>query len=94
MCSKSIAVGAVIAAVSFLVASFPVEAQERARTRITIQKRSYLDAGTIVKPGTARYHDYAFPLQSRFPSYGPFSEGSIQGSRLPLLRMLEGHAGF
>jgi len=41
------------------------------RTRIIIQKRSYLDAGTSVKPGTARYTNYLLPLDSRFMNYGP-----------------------
>ena len=31
----------------------------RARTRIIIQKRSYLDPGTEVLPGTEHNHDYA-----------------------------------
>jgi hypothetical protein len=56
-------------------ASLPAEAQgDRARTRITIKKRSYLDAGTTVKPGSARYHDYAYPLRSLYPTYGPFAD--------------------
>ena len=32
----------------------------RTRTRIIIQKRSYLDPGTEVMPGDRRDHDYAF----------------------------------
>ena len=77
----------------FLLASFPVEAQDRSRTRITIQKRSYLDAGTMVKPGSGdrRYHDYAFPPDREFPSYGPYmaGSGSYGASRGPLLRIFE-----
>ena len=85
-------VTAVATALALLVASFPVEAQERARTRITIQKRSYLDPGTVVKPGTARYHDYANPNYARFPSYGPYAagDGGYGGSRWPLIREFEG----
>lgn len=89
-----LALTAAAACAAFLVASYPADAQDRARTRITVQKRSYLDAGTVVKPGTARYHDYAFPVQSRFPTYGPYAEGAIDSSRLPLLRMFEGFSGF
>jgi hypothetical protein len=37
-----------------------------------------------------RYHDYAFPVESRFPTYGPFSTGAIDSSRWPLLRLFEG----
>jgi hypothetical protein len=85
-------VAAAFAALALLVASYPVEAQERARTRITVQKRSYLDPGTVVKPGSMRYHDYAFPVESRFPSYGPYAagDGGYGGSRWPLLRVFEG----
>jgi hypothetical protein len=56
-----------------LVASYPADAKvyERQRTRIIIKKRSYLDAGTTVKPGTARYTNYLLPLDSRFMNYGP-----------------------
>lgn len=94
MRSKLLVLGAATAAIALLAASYPADAQDRARTRITIKKRSYLDAGTVVKPGTARYHEYAFPVESRFPSYGPFSQGSIEGSRWPLLRPFEGALGF
>jgi hypothetical protein len=33
----------------------------RTRTRIIVQRRSYLDAGTNVKPGDRKYTDYAYP---------------------------------
>ena len=33
----------------------------RRRTRILLQKRSYLDAGTEVKPGERKFTDYALP---------------------------------
>jgi hypothetical protein len=33
----------------------------RRRTRIILQKRSYLDAGTEVLPGERKFTDYAFP---------------------------------
>ena len=42
---------AATASSALLLASVPVEAQERARTRITVQPKSYLDPGTKVKPG-------------------------------------------
>ena len=32
----------------------------RTRTRITVTRRSYLDAGTEVYPGSMRYTDYVF----------------------------------
>jgi hypothetical protein len=68
----------------------PADAQDRARTRITVQKRSYLNAGTVVKPGSMAYHDYIFVgQQSHLPTYGPYAHGDIQGTRWPLLRMFE-----
>jgi hypothetical protein len=33
----------------------------RTRTRILVQKRSYLDAGTEVMPGERKFTDYAIP---------------------------------
>jgi hypothetical protein len=38
----------------------------RTRTRILVQKRSYLDAGTEVMPGERKFTDYAIP-----PYYSP-----------------------
>ena len=37
------------------------DAQARARARVTVQKRSFLDAGTEVAPGDRKFLDYAFP---------------------------------
>src|SRR5688572_7951051 len=39
----------------------------RRRTRIIVQRRSYLDAGTEVKPGQRKFTDYAIP-----PNYSAF----------------------
>jgi hypothetical protein len=91
MRSSILAFGAVATALGLLAASLPVEAQERSRTRITIQKRSYLDAGTTIKPGGRGYHDYAFPPEAQYPSYGPYASGSgsYGASRGPLLRIFE-----
>ena len=33
----------------------------RRRTRVIVQKRSYLDGGTEVLPGERKFTDYAFP---------------------------------
>lgn len=35
--------------------------QTRPRSRITVRRRSYLDAGTEVTPGERKYHEYATP---------------------------------
>ena len=75
----------------FALATLPAEAQtERQRPRITVKKkRSYLDAGTTVKPGDLRYRDYAEPIWSRYPSYGP----DPLGSRWPLPGPFDGLPG-
>lgn len=48
----------------------------RTRTRIIVQRRSYLDPGTEVLPGERKFTDYAFP-----PTYSSYS--SIPGSSNP-----------
>src|SRR5579872_4591395 len=47
--------------------------------RVTVEKRSFLDAGTEVKPGQRKFTDYAYP-----PGYSPtssidFTTGNIRG---------------
>ncbi len=41
-------------------------AVNRPRTRIVVQRRSFLDAGTEVLPGERKFNDYAMP-----PGYQP-----------------------
>jgi hypothetical protein len=57
------------------------DAAERARARahVTVEKRSFLDAGVEVKPGQRKFTDYAFP-----PGYSPtssidFTSGNVRG---------------
>ncbi|GGF52587.1 hypothetical protein GCM10007301_10090 [Azorhizobium oxalatiphilum] len=50
----------------------PVLAQKK--TRIEIVKRSPLDAGTVVKPGSKSYLDYALPANVLYPTNGPSSD--------------------
>jgi hypothetical protein len=91
MRTRLFALGFLAAILALAAANIPAEAEgKRAQTRIIVKKRSYLDAGTVVKPGTARYHDYAFPPESRFSSYG-FQEGSwpAGAGRWPLPRVFE-----
>jgi len=38
-----------------------VDENGRARTRITVKPRSYLDGGTEVFPGERKFTDYAYP---------------------------------
>ncbi len=44
------------------------DAGPRKRTKITVTKRSYLDAGTEVRPGERKFTDYVYPPNYR-PSY-------------------------
>ena len=41
-------------------------AANRARSRVTVQPRSFLDPGTEVLPGERKFNDYALP-----PGYSP-----------------------
>ncbi|MFG1351628.1 hypothetical protein [Xanthobacter autotrophicus] len=57
------------------------------RSRIEITRRSYLDAGTVVKPGSKSYLDYALPSGWFYPTYdggGAAGTGPISGIRSPL----------
>ena len=38
-----------------------IDENGRARTRITVRPRSYLDGGTEVVPGERKFTDYAYP---------------------------------
>ena len=38
-----------------------IDENGRARTRITVKPRSYLDGGTEVLPGERKFTDYAYP---------------------------------
>jgi lipoprotein-anchoring transpeptidase ErfK/SrfK len=51
----------------------------KAPPRVIVEKRSFLDAGTEVKPGQRKFTDYAFP-----PGYSPtssidFTTGNVRG---------------
>jgi hypothetical protein len=81
---RFVSFAALAAAFALLASSLPAAAKdyEHKRTRIIIQKRSYLDAGTTVKPGTARYTNYLWAIDNRFPTYGPPNDNL--NSRFPL----------
>ncbi|MBA4790600.1 MAG: hypothetical protein H2042_12955 [Rhizobiales bacterium] len=57
--------------------------QAKKRIVIDIKKRSPLDAGTVVKPGSKSYLDYALPTSYFFPTYGAGENGFVPG-RYPL----------
>jgi hypothetical protein len=39
----------------------------RVVTRLTVTRRSYLDAGTEVTPGTRKFLDYVYPIGGLYP---------------------------
>jgi hypothetical protein len=45
------------------------ETAKRPRARITVERRSFLDGGTMVVPGERKFTDYAFP-----PGYSVIGE--------------------
>ncbi len=75
---------AVLAAVPANAASSKKKRYEnRAHFSITVRKpRSFLDAGTEVRPGEKGYHEYHYLLTSRYPEYGPPNDNL--NSRWPL----------
>jgi hypothetical protein len=54
----------------------------RRRTKIIVQRRSFLDAGTEVLPGQRKYHDYAYrtfrdPFEVLGPGRGAYERNPI-----------------
>src|SRR5262245_11966523 len=65
--AKRLMAGLCLAALATTVIDVPpVEAQTYTapRARITVEPRSFLDAGTEVLPGERKFTDYAFPAGS------------------------------
>jgi len=83
----TLAAALAIALAGSVVAAGSADAQQtQKRPRVTIEKRSYLDAGTVVKPGSKSYLDYALPLGYNYPNYqgSAVGPGPITGLRWPL----------
>jgi hypothetical protein len=55
----------------------------RTRTRITVTRRSYLDAGTEVYPGSQPYTDYVFSPNYNSPAFSILGPGRIAGEPTP-----------
>ena len=53
-----------------------IDENGRARTRITVRPRSFLDGGTEVLPGERKFMDYAMP-----PTWSPYSAFDPTGSK-------------
>jgi hypothetical protein len=61
----------------YVYRSTRVATAERPRTRIRVEPRSFLDAGTEVLPGERKFTDYAFP-----PTYTPLGVVTNTGGRV------------
>ena len=55
------------------------EREAQAKARVTVQKRSFLDAGTEVKPGQRKFLDYAYPPGYSATQPIDFTTGNIRG---------------
>ena len=55
----------------------------RTRTRITVTRRSYLDAGTEVYPGSQNYTGYVFSPNYGSPAYSILGPGRRDGEPNP-----------
>lgn len=80
---------ALIAGVSVLAATaYEASAQQRPerQPRVIVKKRSYLDAGTEVLPGSKNYHDHIYDRNWRYSTLGPDTQG---GARFPLPMQFE-----
>jgi hypothetical protein len=65
------AIGAVLLAFAMAFTAVGAAAQtttKRKPARVVVTKRSFLDAGTEVRPGERHFTDYVFP-----PNYSPYS---------------------
>lgn len=54
-----------------------VVSKKRPRTRVVVERRSFLDAGTDVAPGERKFLDYALP-----PTHIPFDVVQNTGGRV------------
>lgn len=72
-----------IAAAALIAFAAAAEAatKKRSGTRITVQKRSYLNAGTQVKPGERKFTDYVFP--PGYTAHSAYDPAGTQRSPLP-----------
>ena len=58
-------------------------AVRRSRTRVTVTRRSYLDAGTEVYPGSQNYSGYIFPPTYGSPAHFILGPGRPDGLTTP-----------
>lgn len=80
---------ALLAGVSLLTATaYEASAQQlrERQPRVIVKKRSFLDAGTEIKPLSKNYHSHIFDNNWQYSTLGPSTFG---GERFPLPRMFE-----
>jgi hypothetical protein len=65
---KAIGAALLASALAFTAVTAAAQTTKRKPARVVVTKRSYLDAGTEVKPGERHFYDYVFP-----PNYSPYS---------------------
>ena len=69
-----------------------VDENGRARTKITVRPRSYLDGGTQVFPGERKFTDYAFPpTYMNGSAYAAWDPTGSKRTSLPLPFELPGY---
>ena len=69
-----------------------VDENGRARTKITVRPRSYLDGGTQVVPGERKFTDYAFPpTYMNGSAYAAWDPTGIHRYPLPMPGYLPGY---
>lgn len=69
-----------------------IDENGRARTRITVRPRSYLDGGTQVVPGERKFSDYAFPpTYMNGSAYAAWDPTQQHRAPLPLQGWLPGY---
>ena len=69
-----------------------IDENGRARTRITVKPRSYLDGGTEVFPGERKFTDYAYPPTYMSGSaYASWDPTGTHRSPLPMPFSLPGY---
>src|SRR5205807_6898268 len=69
-----------------------IDENGRARTRITVKPRSYLDGGTEVLPGERKFTDYAYPpTYMNGSAYAAWDPTGIHRYPLPMPGYLPGY---
>ena len=69
-----------------------IDENGRARTRITVKPRSYLDGGTEVFPGERKFTDYAYPpTYMNGSAYAAWDPTGIHRYPLPMPGYLPGY---